>query len=136
VKEKASGRRPAKDLYLSPLFLGRKAFVEASCDEWWILSAKHHLVRPDRPLKSYNQTLKTASRAERREWASAVLAAIDAEIRPRAGDVFEIHLGAEYRDFGLVVDGCIRGCRVENPTAGLGIGQQLRFYQQAREGRR
>ena len=37
VKEKAGSPRPAKDLYVSTLFSGRRSFVERSCEQWWIL---------------------------------------------------------------------------------------------------
>jgi hypothetical protein len=133
VKEKASGPRAAKDLYVSTLFAGRRGFVQRTCGEWWILSAEHGLVHPDEVIAPYDVTLKDAGRAERREWSARVLRAIDERVRPAADDIFEIHAGAEYRDFGLVVGRRIRGCVVENPTEGLGIGQQLQFYKQAGE---
>ena len=135
VKAKAGEPRPAKDLYQSALFVGRRRFVERSCDEWWILSAHHGLVHPDAVLAPYDVTLKDAGREERRRWAAAVLTAVDQHIVPGPGEVFEFHAGAEYRDFG-VTDGLrARGCEVENPTAGLGIGRQLQFYKQANSGR-
>lgn len=131
VKEKAGIARPAKDLYLSTLFLGRRAFVESACGEWWVLSAAHGLVHPDTELEPYDVTLKSAGRSERREWSARVLASVDAQVRPVAGDVFEIHAGAEYREFGLVQGLRQRGCVVEIPTEGLSIGRQLQFYKQA-----
>jgi hypothetical protein len=135
VKEKAGTRRAAKDLYVSALFVGRRSYVERSCDQWWILSAKHGLVHPDEALDPYDVTLKDEGRAARREWTAGMLAAIDERVRPVAGDVFEIHAGAEYREFGLVVGLRGRGCTVENPTEGMGIGRQLQFYKEARRGR-
>jgi hypothetical protein len=131
VKEKAHAPRAAKDLYLSTLFSGRRSFVKRTCDQWWILSAEHALVHPEDVLAPYDVTLKAAGRAARLLWSARVLAAIDERVRPVAGDVFEIHGGAEYRDFGLVVGLRARGCVVENPTEGLGIGKQLQFYKQA-----
>ena len=47
VKKKGSSPAPAGDLYISPLFIGRRRFVEASCDRWFILSALHGLLDPD-----------------------------------------------------------------------------------------
>jgi hypothetical protein len=41
VKGKRSRPAPARELYTSALFLGRRAFVEATCERWFILSAKH-----------------------------------------------------------------------------------------------
>jgi len=132
VKEKASGPRPAKDLYVSTLFSGRRSFVERSCEQWWILSAEHGLVHPDGVLAPYDVTLKAMSQPARRAWTLRVMGAIDQRVRPVAGDVFEIHAGAEYRNFGLTAGLRARGCAVENPTEGMGIGPQLQFYKQAR----
>lgn len=132
VKEKVAGPCGAEDLYVSNLFNGRRAFVERSCDEWWILSAKHGLVHPKALLNAYDVTLKNAGRATRRHWSSQVLAAMDEQVRPESGDVFELHAGAEYRDFGLLDGLRDRGCVVEIPTEGMVFGDQLHFYKEAR----
>jgi len=130
VKAKSHHPRPAKDLYISTLFRGRRSFVEYSCDEWWILSAEHGLVHPDQVLAPYDTALKGAGRAKCRTWSSLVLSSIDSEIRPGPSEVFEMHTGAEYRDFG-VVDGLLsRGCFVENPTSEMRFGPQLKFYKE------
>lgn len=107
---------------------GRRAFVERSCDEWWILSAAHGLVHPQTVLSAYDVTLKNAGRAARRHWSTQVLIAIDEQVKPVAGELFEVHAGAEYRDFGLLDGLRARGCVVEIPTEGMRIGHQLRFY--------
>jgi hypothetical protein len=131
VKAKADSPRHAKDLYLSPLFRGRRRFVERSCTEWWILSALYGLLEPDETVAPYDLALKDLGRAERRTWSDRVLMAIDERIMTRTGDVVEMHAGAEYRDFGLVAGLTRRGCQIENPTQGLGIGRQLKFYEAA-----
>jgi hypothetical protein len=129
VKEKSAQPRRARELYLSTLFRGRRAYVEQSCDEWWILSAKHGLVHPDEMLDPYDVTLKNQASVKRRAWSRSVLEAIDTRVRPTRNDVFEIHAGAEYREFGLIEGLAERGCDVLVPTQGLGIGKQLQFYQ-------
>lgn len=131
VKEKAGGRRAAKELYVSNLFSGRRSFVEQNCDQWWILSGKHGLVHPDDRLAPYDVSLKNAGRPARRQWSTRVLAAIDERVRPVAGDIFEIHASGDYREFGLIEGLRARGCVVELPTRGMGLGQQLKFYRQA-----
>ena len=128
VKEKASGIHAARDLYLSPLFEGRRAFVEHSCDEWWILSALHGLVQPGDSLEPYDVTLNDVSASVRRSWSLDVLASINDRINPSAGDIFELHAGANYRLFGLAKGLRERGCHIVNPTEGLSLGRQLRFY--------
>ena len=133
VKKKVGVPRVAKDLYVSTLFVGRRSYVERSSDEWWVLSAKHGLVHPDEVLAPYNVTLKDADRLARRSWSNQLLLVIDERIQPRRGDVFEIHAGAEYREFGLLDGLRDRGCVVEIPTEGMPFGVQLRFYKQARE---
>ena len=128
VKEKAPSRRAARDLYTSKLFEGRRRYVESTCDTWWILSAEHGLVDPDELLDPYDTPLKSARRDDRRRWSNRVLAAIDTRVGLVVGDVIEIHAGAEYRDSGLVLGLGERGISVVNPTEGMGIGTQLRFY--------
>src|SRR5262245_25973133 len=91
VKEKRSQPSKARDLYVSTLFVGRRRYVESTCDRWWVLSAAHGLVDPDACLEPYDVTLKDQSRARRRAWASSVLAAIDRQVVPRSGDIVEIH---------------------------------------------
>ena len=133
VKKKADVPRAAKDLYVSALFAGRRSYVERSSGEWWVLSAEHGLVHPNEVLAPYDVTLKHAGEPARRAWSKQVLLAIEERIRPRQGDVFEIHAGKEYRESGLVDGLRDRGCVVEVPTEGRPIGVQLRFYKQARE---
>jgi len=131
VKEKAAQPLPAKDLYVSTLFRGRRGFVERSCDQWWILSAAHGLINPDAVVAPYDVTLKDAGRSERRIWTQSVLAAIDHQVGLSRGDVVEIHAGSEYRDFGLVDGLEARGCEIVVPTEGMKIGRQLQFYKNA-----
>ncbi len=93
---KAACPAPAEDLYISPLFRGRRAYVEASCEEWFVLSAKHGLTGRHEVLAPYDLTLTGASVRSKREWARGVLAQI-AAVRPDAAtDVFEIHAGSAY----------------------------------------
>lgn len=128
VKTKANSALPAKDLYLSPLFKGRGRFVERTCDEWWILSALHGLVRPDDKLEPYDVTLIGSSRREKQLWSSSVLASIDDTVGALKGDTFELHAGADYRLFGLEDGLRARGYLIDNPTEGLRSGEQLAFY--------
>lgn len=132
VKQKASAPRAARDLYVSALFEGRRAYVERSCSEWWILSALHGLVHPKQMLEPYDVTLKNAGREDRRKWSRSVLAAFDERAALRPGDVVEIHAGSEYRNWGLVDGLLTRGVTVEIPTEGMPLGQQLAFYAEAR----
>ena len=129
VKTKRKGTHPARDLYVSPLFRKRCAYVEAEGLRWWILSAEYGLVAPDVPLRDYNRTLNAMRAAERRAWGQRVLEALRAELGDLGEYAFDIHAGSHYvtaiapglRDAGATVD---------VPTAGLGLGRQLAWYGQ------
>ena len=131
VKSKLDSVQPAADLYISPLFRFRREYVERSCDEWWILSALHGLVKPDQELGPYDVTLKNSSRSERRRWSRVVIDQIFELIGPSFGDVFEIHAGNDYRSWGLERELQSLGCRVEVPTDGMTQGVQLSFYKES-----
>jgi hypothetical protein len=131
VKKKEARALPARDLYNSPLFRGRREYVERSCDEWFILSALHGVVSPDDVIEPYDITLTTRSTFERRRWSERVVSELEVRLGELSGTAFEIHAGATYRDFGLV-DGLIRlGATVDVPAARLTQGEQLAFYARA-----
>lgn len=131
VKTKMSSPRAARDLYDSKLFRGRRAYVEATCDRWLVLSAKYGLVGPDDVIAPYEETLKSKSAEARRTWTALVLDQIDRLEIVYADSVFEIHAGGEYCNHGLVDGLQGRGAKVDVPTAHLSLGHQLAFYAQA-----
>jgi hypothetical protein len=128
VKTKLPHPAPARDLYASDLFRGRRAYVENTCERWFILSAKHGLVEPDEVLQPYDQTLKDVSVAERQDWAARVLGALRGRVGEFGGSIFEIHAGVEYVDYGLAEGIRAGGGRVERPAQGLGLLEQQAFY--------
>ena len=99
------GKRPraaaAEDLYTSPLFRGRRAWVERTCDRWFVLSAEHGLVELDTWLRPYEESLATASRPDRRTWSARVLADLKRRLNSLQGVTFDAHAGAVYLGFGL-----------------------------------
>jgi hypothetical protein len=130
VKTKLDRPARAADLYISPLFLGRREVVERSCDRWFILSALHGLVAPEELVAPYDQTLSAASRREQRRWSAHVVAALRDELGQLRGITFEVHAGSAYTDHGLVDGIEALGAEVEQPVRGLGLGEQLAWYRQ------
>jgi hypothetical protein len=128
VKKKVDHASPARDLYVSLLFLGRRAAVEGRADRWFILSAEHGLVEPDQRIEPYERSLAAASVQQRRQWASGILASL----RARLGDIgdysFEIHAGRNYFAYGLRDGLLTAGAEVVVPTEGLAQGEQLQYY--------
>lgn len=118
----------ARDLYTSTLFTGRRRYVEDSCDRWFVLSARHGLVRDDEWLEPYDETLNDQSARSKRRWAEIVLGDLDALGLDYRTTTFEIHAGNEYRSFGLVEGLQARGATVIIPAEHLGQGEQLAFY--------
>lgn len=51
ASQKLKRPAPARELYVSPLFKKASAYAEATCDRWYVLSAKHGLVHPDAVLE-------------------------------------------------------------------------------------
>ncbi|MEX0754979.1 MAG: DUF6884 domain-containing protein [Actinomycetota bacterium] len=128
VKKKQSASAPARDLYTSALFRGRRAFVERTCARWFILSAKHGLVDPSTVLEPYDETLKGAPTATRRTWSESVADQMRTVLGPLRGLTFEVHAGADYLDFGLERALLGDGADILRPTRGMSLGKQLAFY--------
>lgn len=132
VKSKLPGRHRARDLYTSPLFLGRVAYAESTGAIWYVLSAKYGLVAPDDLIDDYDLSLADASASERADWATRVLEAFDERIGSVAAKTIEIHAGDQYRDRVLLLGLRSRGAKVNVPLEGMRFGGQLAWYAGAR----
>lgn len=128
VKGKRTGTFPAKDLYVSALFSGRRRYAETQDCPWFILSAKFGLVGPGELVSTYDATLRRISARERRAWSDGVLREIGIRYPTLRGWEIEIHAGKEYYGFGLEAGLERAGARVQIPTEHLGLGQQLAWY--------
>lgn len=128
VRTKVDHASPARDLYTSALFRGRRTSVEGRADRWFILSGQHGLVEPDQWITPDLSCLEDASRQRRREWASGVLTSLRAKLGDLGRYTFEIHAGADYFAYGLRAGLLSTGANVEVPTEGLSQGRQLRYY--------
>jgi hypothetical protein len=116
----------ASELYASQWFLKARAYVESTRCSWFILSAEYGLLAPDRVVKPYDKTLNHMNQSKRREWATRVIAQMDADLPP--ADRIVILAGKRYREF---LTGYLRrrAGRVDVPMEGLAIGKQLQFLQ-------
>lgn len=128
VKTKLPGRHKAKDLFTSPLFIGRRRRAEGTGVPWFILSAKYGLLAPDSEVESYDVSLNAAGRAERRRWSESVLEKLTHAVGSLDGKVVEVHAGAAYRDFGVVEGLEARGATVVVPLEHARQGEQLAWY--------
>jgi len=122
VAKKNSRPMAARDLYMSAWFRKASTYAARTADEWFILSAKHDLVSPDRVIAPYDETLKGMSAAARRDWATRVMEALMQRLDP--GDTVIILAGQDYRA-GLIEPLRQMDCTVLVPMEGLRIGEQL-----------
>lgn len=114
----------ARDLYVSSLFRKAREYAEQNGDSWYILSAKHGLVRPDRVIEPYDVTLNATPIAERRRWSARVNQQLENVVSP--GDRLIMLAGARYRE-GVESVQRSRDVAVEVPMQGMRIGEQLQW---------
>ena len=127
VSLKQRHRARAKDLYTSPLFLGRRAHAESSGKPWYIFSAKHGLLAPDDEIDWYDVLLDERPAAQRAALGRKVVSDLQARLGSLDGLLVEIHAGKAY--VGAVAEPLARaGARLSTPLAHLSIGRQLQWY--------
>lgn len=127
VKTKIAYPAPARDLYVSPLFIRRRAYAERHAHHYYILSAEHGLVLPETVLAPYDTALAEQSKDYRQtwgQWVAAKLMRAEGQVRDR---VIEIHAGDEYAQ-AIVPLLTQAGATVRRPLAGLSFGEQLAWY--------
>jgi hypothetical protein len=118
----------AKDLYVGRLFIARRDYAERSGHPWLIISARHGLVNPDHILHPYNKTMPTQRHALER-WAEKFKAQYLQLIRAGAEPVtLEVHAGADYVVGVRLAMFLFPIVTIEHPIFGMGIGEQISFY--------
>ncbi len=131
VKTKHAARSPAKNLYSSPLWRCRRAYAESLGVPWYILSALHGLLDPDRRIDPYELALADLRTRAQRAWSARVLAQLKRRVPSMRDKMIEIHAGATYIDHGLEEGLRDAGAAVHRPLAGIaGIGHQQAWYRE------
>ncbi len=103
------------------------AYAEAVGRPWFILSAKHALVEPDELLTPYDVYLAGQSATYRLAWGAWVVERLAALVGPLDGRLVEVHAGAAYLE-PLKRPLARHAARVRAPLSGLGVGEQLGWY--------
>lgn len=129
VKEKRATRGRARELYTSPWFRKAREYVERIGQPWFLLSARHGLLKPDAMIRPYDQSLEAMPRAARRRWADRILEQLAAHVG--AGDTVVLLAGQLYREF-IEPDLRDREVSVEVPLEGMRIGEQLAWFDRQR----
>jgi hypothetical protein len=114
----------ARDLYVSPLFRGLRAYAEAHAERWYILSAEHGIIEPSTVIEPYERSLITMRKAQRSEWWDGVQRQLPSILPPTAHVI--LLAGARYRE-NLEPHLVANGYEVEVPLKGLSQGLQLQW---------
>lgn len=117
----------AKDMYLpSQLFRKARNYIEQNnYDIWFILSAKHGLLKPTDIIEPYNITLNTMKKNEIVEWSHRVY---DQLCKFELYQV-DFYAGEKYRKYliSLLEEKDII-CNI--PMKRMGIGQQMQWLKE------
>lgn len=117
---------PARELYVSQLFRKASAYAEATCERWYVLSAKHGLIAPDQVLDPYDVKLGRGHRDPAKDappiwdWAAMVHAQLEVALADVTDPLLVTLAGEQYRTILYKSP-----WPSEVPMQGLGIGQQL-----------
>lgn len=109
---------PARDLYTSTYFRLKREYAETVGDAWYVLSAEHGVVPPDRVLEPYDLSAADLTSEGRDEWARDVVDALEGRVGP--DDELVVLAGRDY-----VLPLRRRGLSFARPLEGLGIGEQM-----------
>ena len=122
VSKKSPHKTKAKDLYISPLFVGSLRYARSlKPDDILILSAKYGLLELDKEIDPYDMTLKDMSPAQARAWADKVLEQLKKQADLQR-DHFIFLAGEKYRKYVAP-----HLASYEVPLQGMAIGKQLQY---------
>jgi hypothetical protein len=140
---RTGGRVIPEQLYGSQLFTKRVDYAKARGMRWAVLSARYGVWFPHIGLKAYDRTFADMEAADIAAWHVGVAQRLMEElwesynlgrsvnsIKPSELTV-EIHAGSDYCHPLAEILKAV-GIVVELPLAGLGIGEQLAWYCQAK----
>lgn len=120
VKQKKQGVHPAQELFTSAWFVKAKEYVEnVDFDDWYILSAKYHLVAPDEIIEDYSEHLNQYPKEEIDAWAKKTAGEIKA--RNLSREQLYIIGSEKYR----TISSYLPEADIIEPLKGMGISQQM-----------
>lgn len=118
-KQKTPHPGLAKDIYTSSFFRRKRQYAERFADIWFIISAKHHVLKPDSIIAPYDESLIGAGVTKKKTWAAVVAEQLRTIARP--GDTLIILGGKDYFEHLLPL---LPDLKIELPLKGLRQGEQ------------
>ena len=126
-KAKKAFSTPAKDLYTSSRFLKSRYIAEKYFDSWFILSAKHGLLLPEKIISPYNITLNSFSVTQNKKWSKEVFIALQKKLEAKTN--ITILAGKNYYHY-LVPLLVQNDFNINLPLKGKGMGKSLQILNQ------
>ena len=128
AKTKRESASPCRQLYKSPLFVLALAYAEGTCDETFVISAAHGLLRLDDTVAPYDRVLGDLPKRERLAWGNRVAGSLASRFPGLSLHIF-ILAGLDYA--APIRGACLgRGWVIETPLARLPIGQRLAWLKE------
>jgi hypothetical protein len=115
----------ARELYTSTLFRLTLRYVERWADEVRIVSAFHHVVRPDARIIPYDRRIADlGGKTERHAWGDRCVTMLARELSTPGPWECVLFMGEEY---AAPLRGHLRarGFTYREPLAGLGVGARM-----------
>jgi hypothetical protein len=123
---KASGARPAAELFTGAAFTKACDLASHSGKPWYVLSAKFGLLDPAEVVMPYDVYLADQLPQYRSAWGSWVVAQL-AVRHNLSGAVVEVHAGRAYAQ-SLIAPLAAAGATLVEPLSGLRQGERLAWY--------
>lgn len=123
-KKRSGGLMPAKELYYdSDYFRKQRHYAEEVGDSWYIQSAKHGLLDPDKMVGPYQKHVSDLSNPK--EWAANVAVQL-AQNEDPGRCVVTLLCGKQYTD-PLTPELERHGFDIREPLRGMGIGERKQW---------
>lgn len=129
VSRKHDRPSPAADLYASPLWSKRPNYANETGRTWFSLSALHGLLDQETVIEPYEVSFPDLKgQAAKKARAARVFADLQ-QAADIDGTVFEFHAGLDYQKHLVpLIESAGGVCTY--PCESLGVGEQLRWYDQ------
>lgn len=128
AKTKRESASPCRQLYKSPLFVLSLAHAEGTCDETFVISAAHGLLRLDDPVAPYDRVLGDLPKRERLAWGNRVAGSLASRF---CGLSLHISILAGLQYAAPIQRASLgHGWVIETPLARLSIGQRLAWLKE------
>ncbi|TCP26649.1 hypothetical protein EV207_11982 [Scopulibacillus darangshiensis] len=126
-RRKGDEEAPVVEFYKSPLFIKALQYAHKNYDRFYFYNAKDGLLLPDQMMAPYDVSIQTFSISQKRHWGKKVIESFSTYEIVKDKIIY-LHGGRVYRQF-LEPELSKHGFYYEVPLKGLGIGKQLKWYE-------